>query len=246
MKNVLDSHTFAFYVDSLNIFSDTCIVADGALVQRMHTVLRLNVGQRCVFFNKIEHAQVKIIKIDKKKVEAKIIKAQKNNIFQPYIVVGLPLLKKAALEDAVYSAVEMGVSEIRLITSEKSRKKLVINEWQRLNRIVIAAAEQSKNYAIPVLQESLEPLELFVEKCRKDEHVKLFFDSKGCFVQTIKKSALQSPKMVLLIGPEGDFLHKEKSCLRKENWLFVSLTATILRSFQAVGLAIGIVRSLLR
>ena len=48
-----------------------------------------------------------------------------------------------------------------------------------------------------------------------------------------------------MIGPEADLSTEEKNLLLKEYFSFVKLTPTVLRAYQAAGIALGIFRSLL-
>ncbi len=62
----------------------------------------------------------------------------------------LPLLKKIALEEALYACVELGAHSVQLVITNKSQHTWVdLKKWCACNEFMIAAAEQSKNFAFP-------------------------------------------------------------------------------------------------
>ena len=62
-------------------------------------------------------------------------------------------------------------------------------------------------------------------------------------ISQIKAQAYE--KIVLIIGPEGDLTSDEQTALAEHHVLNMQLTPTVLRSFQAVTVALGALRSLL-
>lgn len=230
----IDKHIFSIYIPN---FFDTNYkigiekkIIDEEIVHRLVKVLRIEIGQRIIFFDHEYHGVIKILDISKKYFSIKAVSFEKNNKSLVEIKFLLPLLKKEALEEAVYSLAEVGVSEIQLVVTQKSRQKLLHEkEFQRLESIVVAAAEQSKNYIFPKIYA---PVDLFdlelgsrISKIVFEPQGESFFDLRP---KTIEKI------ICLLIGPEGGLTQEELQNLEKKSFQKCRLTSTILRAVQAV------------
>ena len=108
----------------------------------------------------------------------------------------LPLLKREALERALYSCVEMGANEIRLVVTKKTTREWGgEKEFARLQRIIISAAEQSKNFSIPLLYQP-ERFETVIDNSNSD--VCLFADPEGVPIGQVLKNTISS--ITILVG----------------------------------------------
>lgn len=247
------SHEFAFFVPELTTWCAQKKVPfaytldNQELVHRIIQVLRLQKGDLCIFFDAHIHAKIKINDIIKNKmVNISIEKVISTTALKPNITFLLPVLKKEALEEAVYALVETGINSIVLVTTEKTQRHWgAQKEMQRLQRIIIAAAEQSKQF-YPV--QLLEPMPL-MNACQHyvtNKKTALFFDAQG---NSLHDSFLfeknnRAESIVALIGPEGDLTEQEKKSVDEFGFVRIKLTPTILRASQAAALGAGIIRSL--
>jgi len=246
-------HEFALYIESLSIllqeksFDSSVIFTDEKLFHRVVNVLRLRVGQECIFFDQKMYitAQIKAF-VGKKQIHITVQATQQTVSLYPTVTFLLPVLKRDDLESALYVLTEMGVNTIQLVFTHKS-----VNQWsfdrdrERVQRIIIAAAEQSKNFAYPYVKEPI-PLDLALKQY-KDVSTKIFFDPQGEEMFTVMQSvySAQPEHILLLVGPEGDLKIEEKEMIQINNFIFCALTPTVIRAAQAASLAAGLVRSLL-
>lgn len=253
MKNSEDKHLFAIYWQALSAQITTLelgklfTITQEQLVHRISRVLRIEPNETLNLFDQKYNLTVRITKITKTNIEAELINKQTNIQYEPHVTVLLPLLKREALQESLYSCVELGAQEIWLITTQKSQHlRDTDREMQRLRTIAIAAAEQSKHFAIPDIQPPralTDALALF----NYNQTSAIFFDQAGkpltqALDQLNKK---KSTSILLLIGPEGDLSAQEKELVKKYPFIFAKLTPTILRAQQAITLGLGIVRALL-
>lgn len=242
-----NKHEFSFYLESLNQQlqknNKLLVVTDKDLVHRIMFVVRLELGDECIFFDHQINAKVAIVAMTKhKSVECKILQLEKNTNIKPEITILLPLLKRDSFEAALYALTETGVNTIQLVITQKSQQKWTAKDHERALGIIHAAAEQSKQFCAVKL---LEPVEL--EKVLNlNASVKIFFDPSGFALSAITDSFNISQSFVLALGPEGDLTTQEKESLKKAGFVFTALTPTILRACQAAALAVGIIRSLIR
>ncbi|MFA5999288.1 MAG: RsmE family RNA methyltransferase [Candidatus Babeliales bacterium] len=238
-------HIFSFYspevISTVWVEGATISVRNEELVHRLVKVVKVQDGDICVLFDSYVHATVTILQVTKKDIKIRVDELRNNVAIAPKISFLLPLLKKEALEEAVYSLCEIGVSEIQLVVTQKSRSlsAMTPKELDRLRGIVVAAAEQSKNYSFPVLQDP---------KNIKDavgsinhEIDKIVFDASGkSFFEIHKKTAGKS--VVLSVGPEGGLTFEELDILRDHGFDTCALTQTTLRAVQAVAVSSALFR----
>ena len=246
-------HEFALHQESLSLLvqkknpGDSLVLVDEALVHRMMHVLRLQSNDTCIFFDRDMYITAIIDAfVGKKQVQITIRAIHSTIILRPHITFLLPLLKREDYEAALYTLTEVGVNDIQLVFTQKTGNKWSAErDKDRAHRIMIAAAEQSKNFAYPALhtpialQEALKKYNNYAEK--------LFFDPQGKpFFDIMQKLHTHQPhEIMLLVGPEGDLTLEEKEMVRAHDFSFCALTPTILRAVQATGLAASFIRSLL-
>ena len=242
-------HEFALYVHQLSTAvgyqSDVLCINDVALIHRIVHVLRLQKEDALVLFDQHMHVKASIQSVSKKAIVCTLGTAVHNKVIAPHITVWLPLLKREAFEEAIYALVELGVNEVQLIhTAKEQRHWAGPKEMQRIHNIMVAAAEQSKNFAMTVLREPCQLSALFP----LDKSIQgLFFDVEGQVLLDVALRMRQEKKekYIVCVGPEGDLLDTEKFQLQKALFVFTRLTPTILRAQQAVAVGVGAVRSLL-
>lgn len=238
-----DSHQFALYSSFSPIFEQYVgteyLLKDCDLVHRITRVLKLRSGEQFVLFNRKQHMVLEIIESMRSDLKIRVVVTGKNKELQPRITFLLPVLKKEALEEAIYSLAELGVNDVQLVSTQKSRATLSDKDMQRLDKIVIAAAEQSKQYAFPTiypiknLQESLNDLSLKSDK--------IIFDILGSTFFEIRKQ-ITSKEICLIIGPEGGLTEKELLMIEEQGFKKCSLTPTVLRALQAAALGAALFR----
>lgn len=239
-------HIFSLYTPNLSehilLDDGTCVIKDEILAHRMRHVLRLVENDVIYLFSNNIVVYGVIIAIEKKSIVIKIKEKKIMSDFQKKIKIYIPLLKKEALEEAVYNATEMGVSEIQLIKTEYSRKAITDHEFTRLQKIIITGCEQAKRFNIP----KLHPLISLQTLNKKEQEMYIWFDpdGKSLFSLCLSLEEIKPNIISIFIGPEADFsaTEKEKLCQISEKY---TLTPTVLRSRSAVALGIGVVRSIL-
>ena len=116
-----------------------------------------------------------------------------------------------------------------------SRKWGGQKEMERLQRVMVAAAEQSKQFVLPEIKA---PVDLSQFLKSKTTGTKIFCDPDG---ESIKPFICKrdGERITLLIGPEGDLTQFEKEALVKNKYLFCRLSQTVLRSELAATLVVG-------
>lgn len=239
-KLTLDKHQFAFfYQDLQHIQQSNGKLVDIDLYHRVVRVVKVAVGETVVLFNQQQHVVVKLVEVNKRYMVVDIISEHVNISLKPHVTFMLPLLKREALEESIYSLAEMGVNEIQLVVMQKSRQKLTDKDIDRLHKIVISAAEQSKHFAFPQIHAPCH-LQEYVTAISKDSY-KVMFDVSGKnFLEHHRE--VQNQSIHLTVGPEGSFTQEELQFLKDNDFQSYALTKTVLRSLQAVAVGAALFR----
>ncbi len=226
-------------------------IIDPTTLHRLQQVLRLHEGNTIILFDDKNHAQCTLQSSTKKLITLSYKQIFASIPVQPELIVLIPLLKREALDELMYACRELGVSGIYFFSSEKtSRSKMLPAEWERLERVSCAAAEQSKNFAPTVFLNKNEPIPTLTELCSNPtfqthyaKTQKLFAEPSGVPASGLATSFSPKNAYLLCVGPEGDLTDTEKSMLRTKGFAFVRLGTTVLRAQQAATVLIGIIRS---
>lgn len=231
-------HRFAFFasLDAVKKANQVIfLMQDDALVKRIASVLRMKKGDQVTLFDYHCSARVTLEGVSKKSVTFSVQSIHETEHATPEITCLLPLLKRDALAIAITRLSVLGVRKIQLVISEKSRYSLTQKEFLRLQKMIIAAAEQSKSFAMPEL---IAPQKL--EDCINDQIENAFlFDQYGASCREIITQKFTG-SIIVAFGPEGDFTDQEKKLFTDNGYRSLLLTDSVLRTIDAVILGIGL------
>lgn len=225
-KNKANTHLFALYYQATSTYNAQFVITDDQLVHRISRVLRLAQGDACIFFDRTSWISCTITQITRTTVAGTINAKHTVQSWHPKITFFLPVLKRDALATAVYDLVQAGVQEIQLLRTQKAQHAFGTQELQRLERIIIAAAEQSKNFAFPAIQEPISWSQALLLLQKNRSYVG---DPTGMPIFTALGTERHNAYN-LLVGPEGDFTLEESAQLQKAGVMPVRLTPTILKA----------------
>jgi len=230
-------------VSHLRLFHPDNIVENStSLISKEHghyivNVMRLKKGSNLNFFNKEGEWLSKIISIERDKVEVKFLNKVKEPSKISNIELAICLVKKTPMETILQKATELGVRKITPIISDRTEVKDL--NFERANKIIIEATEQSNQLNIPDLSQIIK-LKDFINNISNDE--KLFFADVNSKHKPSSIDLAQCKKYSILIGPEGDFSPAERELiLSKPQTVPFTLSENILRADTAVISAISLV-----
>lgn len=110
------------------------------------------------------------------------------------------------MEWLLEKAVEIGVNRIVLVRCRRSERKQVKPE--RLLKVMVSAMKQSLKCHLPLL-ETYESLQAFVKGLSSDAQKFMGYCSDEFERREFVKTLMPQGKIVILIGPEGDFTPEE-------------------------------------
>lgn len=240
-----DRHEFAFFVRTLPAslaVGTSYKIGDADVAHRMVYVVRIEEDDTAVLFGLKHVATVRIATVKKSVILCTVLAFRPIERLAPSVSWYLPLLDREAFEESVSILTSMGATDITPIITEKSESRL--RSIERIERVMIAAAEQSKQFALPIVHPVVSLLES--DACTQTNRIKtLFFDPAGTNAYDVMTEirATAGKPLACIIGPEGDLTVAEKERLRASGVFFCALTPTILRAEQAVTVAMGLIRS---
>ena len=211
-----------------------------SLLSKEHThylvnVMRAKRGGNVNFFNKNGEWLSEIVFLEKDRVEVKFLSKIKENTNTLNIELAICLVKKNAMEIILQKATELGIRKIIPIISERTEVKEI--NFERANKIVIEATEQSNQLEPPQISEILN-LKDFLNINRN----KIFFADINSDYSLEKKDFKEGETATVLVGPEGDFSPAERELiLNGSTAVPFSLSKNILRTDTAVISAISLV-----
>jgi len=136
------------------------------------------------------------------------------------------IIKPDRMIEAIKGAVQIGVTRIIPIISERTQHKKLPEE--RVKRCIVQAIEQSERFALPEL---LPEISLF-EFCNSDDYEQII---AACESEDESNNILNISKIesnpIILIGPEGGFSEEEIALIKSSNTVVtVSLGGSVLRA----------------
>lgn len=213
-----------FFVENL---SDKKIVLDEDTSKHVINVLRMQNGEEILLTNgKGKKAKASIVDDNRKKCIIEVSSVQSKDQVKNKVAIGISLTKNSSrFEWFLEKATEIGVAEIiPLICARTEKEKF---RFDRMQNILISAMLQSQQCWLPVLHEPTD----FEKAIQLSFEQKFIAHCEESNKQSLSSQQLSnSPSQLILIGPEGDFTHKEIESAIKNNFVPVSLGNTRLRT----------------
>jgi 16S rRNA (uracil1498-N3)-methyltransferase len=141
------------------------------------------------------------------------------------IILALSLIKPARFETAVEKCTELGVRRIIPLIARRNEYSPERFNFDRLNRIALEAAKQSGRSWLPEISSPTE-----IENLSEQESALLVASQKAQESLEDVLSRIAEEKIILAVGPEGDFTSEEYTCFSGRGASFFSLGGLTLRS----------------
>lgn len=211
-------------LDSRNI-----VLSEKNLLNQILNVFRMKSGsQLFVFDGSGTEFLVEIKEISKKEILCEIKEEKMGLKRNKKLTLVFSMIKKENMELVLQKCTELGVTNFVPVISERTVK----TGWnfERNEKIVKEAVEQSGFSDIPVLAVEAMKLEKILEKFKKEKEN---FD--GLCVLDFDGVPLSSVKHLIsvdtiFIGPEGGWSEKESNLFKKYNVKSISLGQNVLRA----------------
>ncbi|MDA9177635.1 16S rRNA (uracil(1498)-N(3))-methyltransferase [Candidatus Pelagibacter sp.] len=198
-------------------------------------VMRIKENEVFSLFNSSGEWEAKVLNISKNIVEFDITKQLRQKESVKEIWLAFSPIKSNYFSFMIQKATELGVTKFIPIIFDRTIVRKINKE--RLEKVIIEAAEQSNRINVPSIEE---PQSLKDFLC--NEKMDLIFTDLNSQNKKIDLEKLTSNPTCVLIGPEGDFSGEEREqILALKGVQPIKINENILRSETAVISALSIV-----
>lgn len=202
---------------------DTISLGDGDMVHQLVRVLRMKGGDTIILCdNKGKDYLVSLKELSRESVSGVIKEVRPVAPIGRDVMMCVALVKGSRFDETLLHLVEVGVSSIVPLITDRTEKKDLNQE--RALRILKEGAEQSGRGTVPYLHPIMKLEEAFA--LAQSEGREIVWCDTG-LGETKKPSGT---KLALFVGPEGGFTESERELAKKISVLPASLGQTILRA----------------
>ena len=203
----------------------------------INKVMRIKVNETFSLFNSGGEWEAKITEISKNIVKFNVIKQlrQKENTKEVWLA--FSPIKSNYFNFMIQKATELGVTKFLPIIFDRTIVRKINKE--RLQKIIIEAAEQSNRINVPSIEKAQNLKKFLSENKGKLDLIFTDLNSKN---KKLELNKLTNKPICIIIGPEGDFSEDEREkILSYEGVNSIKINQNILRSETAAISMISVV-----
>ncbi len=206
----------------------------GDEAKHLSQVLRIRAGDSVsVFDGKGRRAGATVAEVSRDRVKLELGPATLIPVLEPEVILALAIPKGKKMDLVVQKAVELGVSAIQPLVTRNTVVQPGEGKSDKWQRVALEACKQS---GLDHLPEVHEPLEFgkWIEALGRpaDKELRLIAslaEGAGPMREIVRKMGTPT-RIVILVGPEGDFSPVETQVALNEAFTPVTLGATVLRA----------------
>ena len=198
-------------------------------------VMRIKESEVFSLFNSNGEWEAKILNISKSLVEFNITKQLRQKEYPKELWLAFSPIKSNYFNFMIQKATELGVTKFLPIIFDRTVVRKINKE--RLEKVIIEAAEQSNRISVPSIDEP-KSLKKFLD----DKKMDLIFTDLNSKTNKLDLKKLTNNPSCIIVGPEGDFSETEREeILSYYGVQAIKINENILRSETAVISALSIV-----
>ncbi|MDA9641758.1 16S rRNA (uracil(1498)-N(3))-methyltransferase [bacterium] len=198
-------------------------------------VMRIKESEVFSLFNSNGEWEAKILNISKSLVEFNITKQLRQKEYPKELWLAFSPIKSNYFNFMIQKATELGVTKFLPIIFDRTVVRKINKE--RLEKVIIEAAEQSNRINVPSIEEPK-----FLKKFLVDKKMDLIFTDLNSKTNKLDLKKLTDNPSCIIVGPEGDFSETEREEILSYNGVqAIKINENILRSETAVISALSIV-----
>jgi 16S rRNA (uracil1498-N3)-methyltransferase len=220
-----------FYSKSLSL--NLTDKLDKSQSRYVYKVMRMKENEVFSLFNSSGEWEVKILNISKNIVEFNVVKQLRQNENSKELWLAFSPIKSNYLNFMIQKTTELGVTKFLPIIFDRTIIRKINKD--RLDKIVIEAAEQSNRLHVPSIEEP-QTLKDFLKN-----DIDLLFTDLNSSNTKVNVDSLSDKPICVLIGPEGDFSEEEREEILQYNSVqSIKINENILRADTAAISALSI------
>ena len=222
-----------FYPESLSL--NLRATLDKSQSHYVCKVMRIKENEVFSLFNNSGEWEAKILTVSKSIVEFNVTKQLRQKENPKELWLAFSPIKSNYFNFMIQKATELGVTKFLPIIFDRTIVRKINKE--RLEKVIIEAAEQSNRIQVPNIEDS-QKLNNFLDK----NDVDLIFTDLNSTNNKVDLKKLGNKPTCIVVGPEGDFSESEREeILSYKSVQAIKINENILRSETAVISAISII-----
>ena len=221
-----------FYRESLSL--NLTATLDKSQSHYVSKVMRIKENEVFSLFNSSGEWEAKILGISKSIIKFNVTKQLRQKENTKDLWLAFSPIKSNYFNFMMQKATELGVTKFLPIIFDRTIVRKINKE--RLEKVIIEAAEQSNRINVPKIEEP-QKLKNFLSN-----DMDLIFTDLNTSNTKIDLKKLTTKPTCVIIGPEGDFSEEEREKILKFKWVQpIKINENILRSETAVISALSII-----
>jgi 16S rRNA (uracil1498-N3)-methyltransferase len=224
-----------FYIEKIGISDKIAVLNDPEQLHHLRDVLRIKTGEKAGVFDAAGNEYLTVVsEVGPACAKLEIVEKRPSNELNIEITVACAIPKKVKMGDIVDKLTQLGVVCIIPLQTErvvvKLDKQKKLQRFQRWEKIAASAVKQSQRSKFV----EIKPVADFKEVISgaRDFDLKLIptLEAQRMTLKSIfNQAGRQFHKIMVLIGPEGDFTPREVALAKEAGFLPVSLGSQVLR-----------------
>ncbi|MGC0371597.1 MAG: hypothetical protein DGJ47_000288 [Rickettsiaceae bacterium] len=220
------SHLTRVYLNE-SLQEEQSISLLGADLHYINSVMRLKVGHSLRVFNESNGEFLAIIeKVSRSCLVIKITEFLRAPLKEKNLILAMCIIKPDRFSEAVKAAVQLGVTKIIPVISERTQLKTIPHE--RIEKIILQSTQQSERFKPAELTTEIELQKILGH----DELRQIIFACESADEDALIKNIEKwHDQVAVLVGPEGGFTDEEITMLQHSSRVTtVSLGNSVLRA----------------
>ena len=223
-----------FFIDNIKFSDNYIILNDPAQLHHLRDVLRIKPSEKvAVFDNSGNEYLVLVVEVGTLSAKLELIERKIHDDPGIKITVACAIPKHAKMDDIIDKLTQLGVECI--IPLETERVIVKLNKQKKLERLVrwkkiaLSAAKQSQRNKLPVVKPICGLKDAILNADDFDLKLIPTLEDNRKTLKVIFANAVKINRVMVLIGPEGDFTPSEVALAKDSGFLPTSLGKQVLR-----------------
>ena len=223
-----------FFIDNIKFFDNCIILNDSLQLHHLRDVLRIKPSEKVVVFdNSGNEYIVLVVEVGPLSAKLELIERKIHDDSGIKITVACAIPKHARMDDIIDKLTQLGVECI--IPLETERVIVKLNKQKKLERlarwknIALSAAKQSQRNKLPVVKPICGLKDAILNADDFDLKLIPTLEDNRKTLKVIFANAVKINRVMVLIGPEGDFTPSEVALAKDSGFLPTSLGKQVLR-----------------
>jgi|HigsolmetaAR201D_1030396.scaffolds.fasta_scaffold08059_5 RNA methyltransferase, RsmE family len=218
---------------------------NGDEARHLRRVLRAEIGQKYEVSDGGSLYLAEIEGFGKESVSFRILEPLEPRRYPVRLTILAALIKFDRLEWLIEKATELGVERVVPVETERSEKGLeraACKRLERWRRIAFESSQQSRRVSVP---EVVPPLTFEAALEQEGEYRLCLDEANGLppILSALPEVRCASDRVLLLCGPEGGWVDRERESADRAGWKRVSLGPQILRAETAAIAGLSVISS---